>query len=170
MLKILKNLAGTADAPPTVSPVAYPRPMAELVEYLVLLQARGTAPGCGRKGSLLRLGATLSEDPYCRGYLHGMFDALCQQWDVPAPEQRVVIGTASTLMFRNLLEGRCHPHDIAKIEDAAFNALHAHANDAAFLRGKFDGCSELNRYAATKQAAHMPARLHERLKCVAAGT
>ena len=141
--------------------------MAEMVEYLILLQTCGTAPSRGRKDNLLRLGTLLSEDPYCLGYLHGMFDSLCEQWDVPAAERRLVVGTASTLMFRDLLDGCCDPRCIGKIEDAAFNGVHAHADGVAFQRGKFDGCTELTRYTATKEQIHMPSRLHDRLKQLA---
>lgn len=167
MLNLLKKLAGKPEqlAPP--SPVAYPRPMAEMVEYLILLQTCGTAPSRGRQGNLLRLGSLLSEDPYCLGYLHGMFDSLCEQWEVPAAERKLVIGTASTLLFRDLLDGCCDPRSVGRIEDTAFNGLHAHANDRTFLRGKFDGCTELTRYTATKDQADMPARLHDRLKQLA---
>jgi hypothetical protein len=170
MLKFLKSLFGNNDTPALPSPVAYPRPMAEMVEYLILLQTQGTAPSRGRKGSLLRLGTTLSEDAYCLGYLQGMFDALCHQWEVPANEQRLVIGSAFTLMFRDLLEGCCDPRRASVIEDKAFNQVHALAGDAAFLRGKFDGCSELTRYTATKDARDMPAKLHDRLKQLASSS
>ena len=167
MLKFLKALAGTPAAPLPVSPVAYPRPMAEMVEYLVLLQTQGTAPSQGRKGSLLRLGRTLSEDAYCLGYVQGMFDALCHQWEVPAAERRLVIGSASTLMFRDLLDGCCDLRTITVIEDTAFNRMHAYAGDPDFLRGKFDGCSELTRYTATRESKDMPALLHGRLRQLA---
>jgi hypothetical protein len=167
VLNFLKNLIGSADAPPHPSPVAYPRPMAEMVEYLILLQTQGSAPSRGKTGTLLGLCKQLSEDPYCLGYLHGMFDSLCHQWDVPTGERRLVIGTASTLLFRDLLESCCDLRRASAIEDAAFNGLHTFANDPAFLRGKFDGCSELTRYTATKEATDMPARLHERLKQLA---
>lgn len=142
--------------------------MAEMVEYLILLQAPGTAPGGSRHGKLLGLTTTLSTDPYCLGYMTGMFDSLCHQWDVPACERRLVIGSAATLMFRDLLETCCEPRRGAAIEDAAFNGVLAFANDPAFLRGKFDGCSELTRYTATREREDMPARLHERLKHLAA--
>lgn len=167
VLKFLKHLFGTTDTPALSSPVAYPRPMAEMVEYLILLQTQGTAPSRGRTGSLLRLGRALSEDAYCLGYLQGMFDSLCHQWDVPANERRLVIGSASTLMFRDLLEGCCDLRTAAAIEDTAFNRVHALAGNPAFLRGKFDGCSELTRYTATRDAKDMPARLHDRLKHLA---
>lgn len=167
VLNLLKKLAGKPERLPPRSPVAYPRPMAEMVEYLILLQNCGTAPSRGRQGNLLRLGGLLSEDPYCLGYLHGMFDSLCEQWEVPAAERKLVIGTASTLLFRDLLDGCCDPRSVGRIEDAAFNGLHAYANDRTFLRGKFDGCTELTRYTATKDQADMPARLHDRLKQLA---
>lgn len=169
MLKFLKTLAGNAAAPQPPSPVAYPRPMAEMVEYLVLLQTQGTAPSRGRTGNLLRLGITLSEDPYCLGYLSGMFEALCHHWDIPAGERPLVVGSASTMMFRDLLENCCDLRRAAAIEDAAFNGMRRYASDPVFLRGKFDGCSELTRYAATRDASDMPARLHDRLKELAAG-
>lgn len=168
MLKFLKNLVGRADAPLPASPVAYPRPMAEMVEYLVLLQTQGTAPGRGRTGNLLRLGAALSEDPYCLGYVAGMFDCLCHQWDVPVDERRLVIGSATTLLFRDLLDACCDQRRAGAIEDAAFNGMRRYAGDLEFARGKFDGCSELTRYTATKEPADMPGRLHERLKQLAA--
>lgn len=167
MLNFLKTILGRTDELPAPGPVAYPRPMAEMVEYLILLQTCATAPSSGRKGALLRLGNLLSEDPYCLGYLHGMFDCLCEQWEVPAFERKLVVGTASTLLFRDLLDECCDPRCVGKIEDTAFNGLHAFANDPVFLRGKFDGCSELTRYTATKEQAHMPERLHERLKQLA---
>jgi hypothetical protein len=167
MLNFLKNILGKTDPLQPPSPVAYPRPMAEMVEYLILLQTCGTAPSSGRKGNLLRLGSCLSEDAYCLGYLNGMFDCLCEQWEVPVSERKLVIGTAFTLLFRDLLDECCDPRCVGKIEDTAFNGLHAFANDPIFLRGKFDGCSELTRYTATKEQAHMPERLHERLKQLA---
>jgi hypothetical protein len=167
VLKFLKSLFGAADAHLPTSPVAYPRPMAEMVEYLVLLQTQGTAPSRGRKGNLLRLGRILSEDAYCLGYLNGMFDALCLQWDVPAAEHRLVTGSACTLLFRDLLDGCCDLRTASVIEDAAFNNTNALGGDQAFLRGKFDGCSELTRYTATKNLKDMPAMLHERLKQLA---
>lgn len=142
--------------------------MAEMVEFLILLQMQGTAPVSGKSGNLLRLATTLSQDPYCLGYLTGMFDSLCHQWEVPASERRLVIGSAATLMFRDLLDTCCDPRRTAAIEDAAFNGVLTFANDAAFLRGKFDGCSELTRYTATKNRDDMPARLHDRLKHLAA--
>lgn len=168
VLKFLKTLFGAADASMPTSPVVYPRPMAEIVEYLVLLQTQGTAPSRGRQGSLLRLARALSEDAYCLGYLNGMFDALCQQWDVPAGERRLVTGSACTLLFRDLLDGCCDLRTAATIEDAAFNRAHAVAGDPEFLRGKFDGCTELTRYTVTKDSKDMPAKLHERLKQLAA--
>ena len=168
MLNFLKSLLGTADANIPTSPVAYPRPMAEMVEYLVLLQTQGTAPSRGRQGSLLRLCGNLSEDAYCLGYLHGMFDALCQQWDVPAGERRLVTGSAFTLLFRDLLDGCCDLRTASTIEDAAFNHAQAFSGDPEFLRGKFDGCTELTRYTVTKERHDMPVKLHERLKQLAA--
>lgn len=170
MLTFLKNLFGAADARIPTSPVAYPRPMAEMVEYLVLLQTQGTAPSRGRQGSLLRLGTTLSEDVYCLGYVHGMFDALCQQWDVPAGERRLVTGSACTLLFRDLLDGCCDLRTAATIEDAAFNRAHTSTGDPEFLRGKFDGCTELTRYTATKERRDMPVKLHARLKQIEASS
>ena len=168
VLKFLKKLvASPKAAPPVPSPVAYPRPMAEMVEYLVLLQTCSTAPSRGRQGNLLRLAMLLAEDPYCLGYLHGMFDSLCEQWQIPAAERRLVVGTASTILFRDLLDGGCDPRTIGKLEDAAFNGLLAFANDPAFQRGKFDGCTELTRYTATKEQRDMPSRLHERLRQLA---
>lgn len=141
--------------------------MAEITEYLILLQTCGTAPSRGRQGSLLRLATHLSEDPYCLGYLHGMFESLCEQWDVPAAERRVVIGTASTILFRDLLDGCCDPRCAGKIEDTAFNGLHAYAGVPVFQRGKFDGCTELTRYTATGDQGHLPGLLHQRLKQLA---
>lgn len=167
VLKFLKNLVGSTGTPPSPGPVAYPRPMAELTEYLVLLQTCGTAPNRGRQGNLLRLATLLSEDPYCLGYLHGMFDALCEQWEVPAAERRVVAGTASTVLFRDLLDGCCDPRCAGKIEDTAFNNLHAYAGDPVFQHGKFDGCTELTRYTATGERGHLPGLLHQRLKQLA---
>ncbi|OWW20578.1 hypothetical protein [Noviherbaspirillum denitrificans] len=163
MLNFLKNLTDSSPATPP-GPVAYPRPMAEMAEYLILLQAAGTAPGSGRKGNLLRLATLLADDPYCLGYLHGMFDSLCEQWEVPATERRLVIGTASTILFRDLLDDCCEPRTIGTIEDKAFNGLHAFAGDGDFRRGRFDGCTELTRYTATRERNDIPARLHERLK------
>jgi hypothetical protein len=164
VLNFLKNLVGSTDAPP---PPAYPRPMAEMTEYLVLLQTCGTAPNRGRQGNLLRLATALSEDPYCLGYLHGMFDSLCEQWDVPAAERRLVVGTASTILFRDLLDGCCDPQCVGKIEDASFNRLHTYAGDRVFQRGKFDGCTELTRYTATGEQGYLPVLLHARLKQLA---
>lgn len=170
VLHLLKALVGSSNTPsPSIAApttVAYPRPMAEMVEYLVLLQACGTAPDRGRKGNLLWLGTLLSEDAYCLGYLHGMFDSLCEQWDVPATERRLVVGTASTIFFRDLLDGCCDPRGVGRIEDTAFNGLHTLANDPGFRRGMFDGCTELTRYTATGEVAHMPSRLHDRLRQV----
>lgn len=138
--------------------------MAEMVEFLALLQMQATAPGEQKGGNLLRITTALSEDAYCLGYLTGMFESLCHQWEVPANEQRVVIGSAFTLLFRDLLENRCDIRQAAAIEDAAFNSARRFANDPVFLRGKFDGCSELNRYTATKSRDDMPVQLHHRLK------
>lgn len=168
MLTFLKNIFGGADASLLHTPIPYPKTMAEMVEFLVLLQAPGTAPESGKSGNLLRLTTTLSKDPYCLGYLTGMFDSLCHQWDVPAGERRLVIGSASTLLFRDLLNTCCDPRSASRIEDDAFNGALTLANDAAFLRGKFDGCSELTRYTATKRRDDMPVRLHERFKHLAA--
>lgn len=42
------------------------------------------------------------------------------------------------------------------------------AGDLEFVRGKFDGRSELTRYTATTGPADMPVRLHERWKQLAA--
>jgi hypothetical protein len=166
VLNFLKNLVASSNHTSPASPVAYPRPMAEMTEYLVLLQTCGTAPSRGRQGNLLRLATHLSEDPYCLGYLHGMFESLSEQWDVPAAERRVVIGTASTILFRDLLDG-CDPRCVGKIEDTAFNGLHAHAGDPVFQRGKFDGCTELTRYTATGDQGHLPSLLHQRLRQLA---
>ena len=166
-LKILVGARAAANFDSGPGPIAYPRPMAEMAEYLILLQTRGTAPSRGRNGNLLRLATFLGEDPYCLGYLHGMFDSLCEQWEVPASERRLVVGTASTILFRDLLEGCCDPRTVGRLEDAAFNGLHAFANDPSFRRGKFDGCSELTRYTATKEQGDMPVRLHARLKQLA---
>lgn len=168
VLNFLKNLVGSSASPPsTPGPVAYPRPMAELAEYLILLQTAGTAPQRGRNGNLLRLAMLLGEDPYCLGYLHGMFDSLCEQWEVPAAERRLVVGTASTILFRDLLDDCCDPRTVGKLEDAAFNGLVTHAAHPAFLRGKFDGCTELTRYTATGEQADMPCRLHAYLRKLA---
>lgn len=165
VLKFLKNLAVSSASAP--GPAAYPRPMAEMAAYLILLQAAGTAPGSGRKGNVLRLAILLGKDPYCLGYLHGIFDALCEQWDVPPAERRLIVGTASTLLFRDLLDGCCDPRAAGMIEDRAFNGLHVFAGHAEFRRGRFDGCTELTRYTATKERRDMPARLHEHLKQLA---
>lgn len=167
MLNFLKNLVGSPGTPQQPGPVAYPRPMAEMAEYLILLQTCGTAPSRGRQGNLLRLATLLGEDPYCLGYLHGMFDSLCEQWEVPAAERRLVVGTASTILFRDLLDGCCDPRTVGTIEDRAFNGLLVHAADPAFRQGKFDGCTELTRYTATKDQGDMPSRLHARLKQLA---
>jgi len=164
VLKFFKDLLGGAKAPLLDTPASSPRHMAELVEFLILLQAPGTAPASGKKGNLLRLATSLSQDPYCLGYMMGMFDSLCQQWEVPASEQRVITGSACTLLFRDLLENVCDLRHAATIEDAAFNGARQHASDPAFQRGKFDGCSELTRYMATKKRDDMPLRLHVRLK------
>lgn len=162
MLKYLKTFFASPDAPFLQTPVTYPGAMAEMVEYLILLQAPGTAPGRGKNGALLDIATALSRDAYCLGYVSGLFDALCHQWEVPVSEQRLVIGSASTLMFRDLLD-TCDPRSASAIEDAAFNSALMHAADPAFLRGKFDGCSELTRYTATKDQKDLPTRLHERL-------
>lgn len=167
VLNFLKNLVGPSKAAISVSSIAYPRPMAEMAEYLILLQTCGTAPSRGRQGNLLRLATHLSEDPYCLGYLHGMFESLCEQWDVPAAERRVVTGTASTILFRDLLDNCCEPRCTGKIEDVAFNGLHAYAGDPVFQRGKFDGCTELTRYTATGDQGHLPGLLHQRLRQLA---
>lgn len=171
VLHLLKALFGSPDttSPTIAAPatVAYPRPMAEMVEYLILLQTCGTAPSRNRKGNLLWLATLLSEDAYCLGYLQGMFDSLCEQWDVPSAERRLVTGTAATLFFRDLLDGCCDPRGVGRIEDMAFNGLHIMANDPGFRRGMFDGCTELTRYTATRDKGHLPGLLHERLRQLA---
>ena len=167
MLTFLKSLFAGAEAPLLKTPASYPGTMAEMVEYLVLLQAPGTAPGSNRKDNLVRLATTLGNDPYCLGYLTGMLECLCHQWEVPAPEQRLVMGSATTLLFRDLLDKCCDPRRATVIEDAAFNGLLAFGSDPAFQRGKFDGCSELTRYSATKEQQDMPAKLHDRLRQLA---
>lgn len=163
MLNSLKNLFGGNTSLLSGSS-QYPGMMAEMVEFLTLLQMQGTAPGEQKGGNLLRITSALSEDAYCLGYLTGMFESLCHQWEVPANEQRVIIGSAFTLLFRDLLENRCDIRHASAIEDAAFNCARRFANDPVFLRGKFDGCSELNRYTTTKSSDDMPVQLHHRLK------
>lgn len=163
MLKFLKSLFPDNDAPFLQTPVTYPGAMAEMVEYLILLQAPRSAANAGKSGNLLRLADTLSKDPYCLGYMAGMFESLCHQWEVTATERRLVIGSATTLMFRDLLD-KCDPRSALSIEDAAFNSALMYAADPAYLRGKFDGCTELTRYAATKDQRDMPAQLQQHLQ------
>ena len=164
VLKFFKNILPGAKGPLLHTAAAAPRTMAELVEFLILLQAQGTAPNSGREGNVLRLANLLSTDPYCLGYMNGMFESLCHQWEVPVAEQQLVSGSACTLLFRDLLENCCDLRHASTIEDAAFNGARLHAGDPAFQRGKFDGCSELMRYTATKKRDDMPTMLHERFK------
>lgn len=168
MLKFLKDLFKAAEAPLLQTPVGYPGAMAEMAEYLILLQAKGTAIGQGRNDTLVRVASTVSSDPYCLGYMTGMFEALCEQWEVPPPERRLVTGSAMTLMFRDMLDACGDTRRTTVIEDAAFNGVLNHAGDPVFSRGRFDGCSELTRYAATREQMDIPARLRERLLQVAA--
>lgn len=167
MLKFFKGLFTGTETPFLQTPVGYPGAMAEMAEYLILLQAKGTAIGRGKNDTLVRLATTMSRDPYCLGYMTGMFEALCEQWEVPAQERRLVTGNATTLMLRDMLDGCEDTRRVTLIEDAAFNGLLTHASDPAFTRGRFDGCSELTRYAATKEQADMPSRLRERFLQIA---
>lgn len=144
--------------------------MAEMVETLVLLQISGTSPDSGTNGNLLRLGMTLSRDPYCLGYINGMFDALCQLWEVRPSDRKLIVGTAYMKMFRSLLSPLPDRHRASMISSEAFPRSLTVADDAAFRRGHFDGCSELVRYTTTKEQRDIPTRLHEHLKRMAAQT
>lgn len=166
MLKYLKGLFTGTETPFLQTPASYPGAMAELAEYIILLQAKGAVAGNGRKDTVVRLATMLSRDPYCLGYLTGMFESLCQQWEVPAQEQRLVAGSATTLLLRDLLESCQDTRRVAFIEDAAFNGALNYASDPGFVRGRFDGCSELTRYATTKEQADMPLKLRERLQAI----
>lgn len=168
MLKILKGLFTAAETPFLQTPVSTPGAMAEMAEYLILLQAKGTTIGHGKNDTLLRLASTISTDPYCLGYMTGMFESLCEQWEVPAQERRLVTGSATTLMLRDMLESCNDTRRVTLIEDAAFNGVLNHASEPAFSRGRFDGCSELTRYAATREQSDMPSRLRDRLLQLAA--
>lgn len=167
MLKFLKNLLAAAPAPLIDTPASYPGTMAEIVEYLVLLQASGPGNGRSSKGNLFRIAVTLSEDPYCLGYLTGMFDALCQHAEVPVTERRLIIRSACSLLFHDLLGSCTDSRSAATIEAAAFSRSLTLAQDPEFLRGRFDGCSELVRYTATKEHAYLPSKLHGHLKQLA---
>jgi len=164
VLKFWKNLSSAAATSLLDTPAEYPATMAEMVEFLVLLQVVGTGTGSSAKGNRLRIAITLSEDPYCLGYLSGMFDALCQHGKVPAAERRLIIGRAYALMFRDLLDGCADPRYAAAIEAAAFTRSLTLTQDPDFRRGQFDGCTELVRYAATRERAHLPVKMHAHLK------
>lgn len=166
MLKYLKGLFTGTETPFLQTPASYPGAMAELAEYIILLQAKGTVAGNGRNDTLVRLATTLSRDPYCLGYVAGMFESLCQQWEVPAQECRLVAGSATTILLRDLLESCKDTRRVTFIEDAAFNGLLNYASDPGFVRGRFDGCTELTRYATTKEQADMPLKLRERLQAI----
>ncbi|HEY0845054.1 MAG TPA: hypothetical protein VGE12_06780 [Noviherbaspirillum sp.] len=170
MLKLLKTLLTGVDAPLLNTPTSYPGAMAEMVEYLILLQTPRSSSGRGKNAVLLQLATTLSKDPYCLGYVTGMFECLCHQWEVPPGEHRVVMGSATTLLVRDLLDSCGDPRSTTHIEDAVFNGALAFAGDPAFQRGKFDGCSELTRYAATKEQTDLPEGLHQRLVELMAST
>jgi hypothetical protein len=165
VLKFLKNLFGAGDNA-TVSPAAYHGHMAEFVEFLVLVQTRDTMPP-GTTDTLLRIGETLSADPYCLGYLSGTFEALCQAWEIPPAQRRVITGCAYTVMFRSLLQTCSNKQRAAAIQAGAFTRALELGSDAEFRRGQFDGCTELMRYLATKQRKDMPGKMHEHLKRLA---
>lgn len=170
MLKLLKNFLAGVDAPLLQTPASFPGAMAEMVEYLILLQTPRSSSGRGKNAVLLQLATTLSKDPYCLGYVTGMLESLCHQWDVPPGEQRVVMGSATTLLVRDLLDSCGDPHSTTHIEDAVFNGVLNFACDADFQRGKFHGCSELTRYATTKEQSDLPEGLHQRLVELMAST
>lgn len=158
MFDALKRIFGFKNKKTLKTPVEYPGKMSEIVGNLIFVQTLGT--GLRDFDDSSRMVNKLAEDRYCLGYMMGMFDCLCQNWNVPDGDDIIVIGAAFALLFDGMDENN---ERAIIVGQTAFHRAISNSNNPLFSQGQIDGGSELKRYGDTKDKKYIPKMLHEYL-------
>jgi hypothetical protein len=161
MLGLLKRLVTKSKPPPPAfrTPKEYPADMADIVRHLYFTQLTGTVFDFVNMDSTQSV-EIMSQDPYTLGYMMGMFDCLCQHWQVPYLETPAILRACFGCAYLGLMQNDIGNIRAVNLGLVAFDRAVRLADDPVFCKGQQDGGSELKQYGETKADVDFPNKLH----------